>query len=194
MNKFVDQYLLKHKEWQLELAFLRDVLCSLDLREEVKWGAPIYTVNGKNVVGLGAFKSYVGLWFFQGALLEDNENVLVNAQEGKTRAMRQWRFTSVKELNKNLISKYVNEAIYNHRAGKVIKPAKSKAVIMPGELLAALDADNELHTAFEKLSPYKQNEYAEYISGAKRISTKETRLAKIIPMILGGVGLNDRYR
>ena len=194
MNKLVDQYLLKHKEWQLELTFLRDVLCSLSLKEEVKWGIPVYTINGKNVVGLGAFKSYVGLWFYQGALLADNEKVLVNAQEGKTRAMRQWRFTSVKELNKNLISKYVNEAIANQKQGREIKPAKAKAAAIPNELLTALKLDKRLKKAFESFPPYKQKEYAEYITEAKRLSTKAARLEKIKPMILAAIGLNDKYR
>ena len=194
MNKLVDQYLLKHNEWQLELTFLRDVLCSLSLKEEVKWGIPVYTINGKNVVGLGAFKSYVGLWFYQGALLADNEKVLVNAQEGKTRAMRQWRFTSVKELNKNLISKYVNEAIANQKQGREIKPAKAKAAAIPNELLTALKLDKRLKKAFASFTPYKQKEFAEYITEAKRVATKAARLEKIKPMILAAIGLNDKYR
>ena len=47
--------------------------------------------NGKNLVGLGSFKSYVGLWFHQGALLADKHQVLVNAQQGRTRAISAMR-------------------------------------------------------------------------------------------------------
>lgn len=61
MKKTVDRYLLKHKNWQAELEVSREILLANDLVEEVKWGAPVYTVNGKNIVGIGAFKSYVGL-------------------------------------------------------------------------------------------------------------------------------------
>jgi uncharacterized protein YdeI (YjbR/CyaY-like superfamily) len=39
----------------------------------LKWGIPTYTVNGKNLVGIGAFKTYVGLWFFNGSFLKDEE-------------------------------------------------------------------------------------------------------------------------
>ena len=35
---------------------------------------------------------------------------------------------------------------------------------------------------------------AEYISDAKRDETKVKRLAKIMPMIQEGKGLNDKYR
>jgi uncharacterized protein YdeI (YjbR/CyaY-like superfamily) len=50
------------------------------------------------VVGIGSFKSYFGLWFHQGALLSDDENVLINAQEGKTKALRQWRHSGFQGL------------------------------------------------------------------------------------------------
>ena len=96
--KSVDDYIAGAEHWQVELIRLREILQSTKLEETVKWGAPCYTHNGKMVVGLGAFKSYVGLWFHQGALLSDPEKVLINAQEGKTKALRQWRFSSLKEI------------------------------------------------------------------------------------------------
>ncbi len=88
--KSVDAYINQSAQWHDELKLLRRILRWTSLKEEIKWGAPCYTHNGKNVVGVGAFKSYFGLWFHQGALLKDDNNVLINAQEGKTKALRQW--------------------------------------------------------------------------------------------------------
>ena len=34
-------------------------------RRNGKMGMPCYTLDGKMLVGLGAFKSFVALWFFQ---------------------------------------------------------------------------------------------------------------------------------
>ena len=79
----VDDYIEAAEHWQDELIRLRKILKSTNLHETVKWGAPCYTFEGKNVVGIGAFKSYVGLWFYQGALLADKKKVLISAQEGK---------------------------------------------------------------------------------------------------------------
>lgn len=194
MKKSVDQYILNHPDWHDELVLLRGILCKSELVEAVKWGAPIYTINGKNIVGIGAFKSYVGLWFFQGVFLKDREKVLINAQEGKTKAMRQWRFNSSNEINNQLIKKYVDEAITNQKQGKELKPAKSQSAVLPEELTTLLKADKALKSEFEELAPYKQKEYAEYISEAKRSATKEGRLTKIKVLILAGIGLNDRYR
>ena len=193
--KSVNNYMEEHPKWLKELEQLRDIMTSIpELDETVKWGAPVYTVNGKNVVGLGAFKSYVGLWFFQGALLNDPKRVLVNAQEGKTMAMRQWRFQSLEEMDTSLISQYVKEAVENRKQGKEIKPKKKTGVDVPRLLENTLKDDKDLEEAFSKLSPSKQREFAEYITEAKQETTKRRRLEKIIPMILNGVGLNDQYR
>lgn len=79
--------------------------------------ANIYTINNKNVVSIGAFKSHCGIWFFQGALLNDAHRVLQNAQEGKTKAMRQWRFNKDSTIDAELIHLYVQEAIENEKKG-----------------------------------------------------------------------------
>ena len=84
----VDDYIENSDKWQPELKRLRQVLQATPLKEEVKWGAPCYTHSGKNVVGLAAFKEWVCLWFHQGALLSDDSNVLINAQEGNASSKR----------------------------------------------------------------------------------------------------------
>lgn len=190
----VDAYIEGAEQWQAELMQLRKILQSTPLEETVKWGAPCYTFEGKNVVGIGAFKSYVGLWFFQGALLQDPENVLINAQEGKTKALRQWRFTTKKEIKSRLIKAYVNEAIQLQASGKEVKPARNQPVAIPPELDKALQQDSAARNAFQSLTPGRQREYAQYIDEAKRDATKAKRLEKILPMIRDGLGLHDQYR
>ena len=183
-----------HTEWQPELIKLREIIQSTELIETVKWGAPVYTVGGKNVVGLGAFKSYVGVWFFQGALLADQAGKLMNAQEGKTKAMRQWRFYSLEEIDENLVKVYLEEAIQNQRQGKGVKPVKNKPLVIPDELKEAFTTNPALQENFSQLTLSKQREYTDHINEAKREETKQKRLEKIIPMILERKGLHDKYR
>ena len=192
--KTVDEYIANADTWQDELIQLRKILNSTKLQEAVKWGGPCYTCGGKNVVGLGAFKSYFGLWFFQGALLTDKDKVLINAQAGTTKALRQWRFSSKNEINARRIKAYIKEAIALAETGQEIKADRSKPVTVPPELKKALQADKKAKACFEKLSKGKQREYADYITDAKRAETKQKRLEKIIPMILANQGLNDKYR
>ena len=192
--KTADEFFSSNEHWGEALAQLREIVLSAGVEETVKWGAPVYTLNGKHVVGIGAFKSYFGLWFFQGVFLKDTAKKLINAQENKTKALRQWRFKSEDELDLELVAAYVREAIENQKAGLEIKPDRNKKVSMPAELSSALTEDEKLNAAFGQLSAAKQREYGEYIGEAKREKTKLVRLEKIKPMILSKVGLNDKYR
>ncbi|MBC9795476.1 YdeI/OmpD-associated family protein [Sinomicrobium weinanense] len=188
-----EAYLQKHQKRYKELETLRNILKNSELQETIKWGCPTYTINGKNVVGFAAFKEHIALWFYNGALLKDKYKVLINAQEGKTKALRQWRFTAGEEMEEDKIRQYVEEAIANQKQGKEIKPEK-KELTIPPELLQKLQEDKNFHEKFNTLTPYKQREYAEYIQEAKREATRYSRLEKIIPLILEGKGLHDKYR
>lgn len=192
--KTVDDFITGSGDWQAALTTLRRIMNETDMEETVKWGAPCYTVNGKNVVGLGAFKSYVGLWFFQGALLKDADKVLVNAQDGATKALRQWRFNGVDEIDEKRVKAYVLEAIENQKQGREIKADRNKPLTIPAELQAALDKNPAAASCFNELSKGKQREYADHIADAKRDETRQKRLDKIIPMILAKKGLHDKYR
>ena len=129
-----------------------------------------------------AFKSWTGLWFYQGVFLEDPERVLINAQEGTTKALRQWRFFSAEEIRKHqpAILAYLEEAIRNQEAGKEIKPERNKTFEIPSELEQALKRNPSLKECFEQLSPGKRKDYALYIGGAKREETRQHRLQKAI--------------
>lgn len=192
--KSADDYFATAKQWRDELAALRKLLLSAGLNEEIKWGAPTYTLGGVNVVGLAAFKSYVGLWFFQGALLADPDKVLINAQEGVTKAQRQWRFSSGKEIRPALVRKYVKEAIALAKSGVKVAKAPPRKFVMSPELKTALAADKNASAAFNAMTPACKREYADYINEAKQAATKERRIAKILPMMRAGGGLNDKYR
>lgn len=192
--KSADEFFESAPLWRAELKALRKILIASGLTEEVKWGGPCYTQGGVNVVGLGAFKSYFGLWFFQGALLKDAKKVLVNAQEGRTKAQRQWRMQSADDIKPALVSNYVREAIALAKSGATVAKSPPKKLVMPAELTKALAGDKKAEAAFKALTSGRQREYADYVSEAKQAATREKRVAKILPMIRAGGGLNDRYR
>ena len=192
--KTVDDYIASHPDWKDELDLLRSIAVDCGLPEVIKWGSPYYTVDGKNILGIGAFKSYVGLWFTQGVFLSDPANRLINAQEGSTKALRQWRFNSVAEMDANLIRSYVLEAIENQKHGKEVKPQRNASYEMPEELSEALHKTPDARSGFDALTPGKQKEYAAYIADAKRLETKRSRIEKVLPMMAAKLGLNDKYR
>ena len=180
-------------KWEEELLLLKSIIDKTELTETTKWGGPVYVYEKKNVIGLGGFKDYFAIWFFNGVFLKDEKKKLIKAQENLTKSLRQWRFTSKEKINEKEVLKYIFEAIQNEKLGKVIKPSKKEAII--SELLEKEMAQNPaLKEAFQKFSPYKQYEFLEYIETAKQEKTKLSRIQKVIPMILANVGLNDKYK
>jgi len=183
----------KVNKWEEELLFLKSIIDKTELVETIKWGAPIYVYNKRNVIGIGGFKDYFAIWFLNGVFLKDEKKKLINAQEDKTKSMRQWRFTSKDEVNEKEVLEYILEAIENEKQGKILKPTKKEAIV--SELLQKeMDLNPALTEAFQKFTPYKQYEFLEYIESAKQEKTKITRIEKVIPMILNNIGLNDKYR
>jgi uncharacterized protein YdeI (YjbR/CyaY-like superfamily) len=193
-HKTVDDYVASREIWQCEIKRLREILLSTDLAEEVKWGGPCYACDGQNLVGIGGFKSYFGLWFHQGALLQDKNKVLINAQEGTTKALRQWRMQSAKDIKPATIKAYAKEAIELTKAGKKIGPQKKKPIVVPPELKKAFAKNDKAKKAYAALRPGLQREYTDHVASAKREETKQKRIENILPMISTGKGLHDKYR
>ena len=181
-------------QWKEELGLIASIFNKTLLEKSIKWGAEVFTSNGKNVVSYGGFKNYFTIWFYNGVFLKDKYKVLVNAQEGKTKSLRQWRFTSIEEIDENKILEYINEAIEVEKKGFKIKPQKFAPVPLPQLLADAFKKDKALKAAFENFTPGKQKEYIIYVNEAKQEATKINRLEKIKPMIMQGIGLNDKYK
>ncbi len=193
--KNVEEYINTHSNWENELRELHEMMLTTDLKPGIKWGGPVYMINGKNVLGIGAFKNHYGIWFFNGALLKENTALLMNAQEGKTKALRQIRFEKGDELNTSLLLPYVKEAIQNQKDGKIIpKAAVKKDIEIPYELASAFKNDGELKKFFQALPPGCKREYVDYLVEAKKEETRQRRLKKIIPMIKDKKGLHDKYK
>lgn len=183
----------KTNQWEEELEYLKSIIIKTELVEMVKWGAPVYTLNNKNVLAIGGFKNFFTIWFYNGVFLKDSKKVLVNANEGVTKALRQWRFQSKEEIYEKLVLSYIQEAIENEKAGISSKPARKEAIV--SEFMnVQFKSDVALKKAFESFTPFKQREFLEYIETAKQEKTKISRFEKIKPMILERIGLNDKYR
>lgn len=193
----IEAYYNEEHRFKKAISLLRNRVLKTDLEETFKWSFPTYTLNNKNVLAICKFKNHFGIWFFNGVFLNDPLNVLENAQQGKTKAMRHWKFHKIDEIDKTVLDTYINEAIENQRKGIKLAPLKKADTTRPKiplQLNNTFIESPKIKQAFDNLSPYKQKEYAEYIASAKQEKTKTSRLAKILPMIMEGKGLNDKYR
>ncbi|MEO0570900.1 MAG: DUF1801 domain-containing protein [Bacteroidota bacterium] len=192
----IEAYYEEEHQYKKAIGKLRELVLKTSLEETFKWMFPTYTLKNKNVLSICKFKNHFGIWFFNGVFLTDPLNVLHNAQEGKTKAMRHWKFTSEADIDAKKVMAYINEAITNQENDRVLHPTKksTKHSEIPILLKEALEKSKKLKTGYQGFTEYKKKEFHEYISTAKQEKTKRKRLEKILPMIEEGVGLNDKYR
>jgi uncharacterized protein YdeI (YjbR/CyaY-like superfamily) len=206
MNQQVDHYLAqgcgrcklyetpacKVHNWQRELVSLRLILLQCGLNEEVKWSHPCYTFNGKNLIMLYAFKEYCAITFFNGALLQDNSNLLVQQTEN-VQSGRQMRFNSSQTIidNEAAIKAYIFEAIEVEKAGIKIEPKKTEDYPVPEELTIEFEKSSEFKKAFKALTPGRQRGYLLHFAQPKQSTTRTNRIEKYRQAIMHGKGMHD---
>jgi uncharacterized protein YdeI (YjbR/CyaY-like superfamily) len=180
------------ERWDAEIAEMRRVLAGLAMKEERKWGKPTYTVGGKNIVIMQGFKAYFALGFFQGALLKDPKQVLV--QLGQVQAGRVMKFTSATDIAARAatIKAYVREAIAVERAGLRVEKKKTSDFPAPEELTQRFRRDSRFKRAFEALTPGRQRSYLYHFAAAKQSATRVARIEKATKAIFDGRGFLER--
>jgi uncharacterized protein YdeI (YjbR/CyaY-like superfamily) len=193
MNPRVDEFISKAQKWQEEFEKLRMIILDCGLTEELKWGVPCYTFEGRNIVLIHGFKEYCALLFVKGALLKDAQAILITQTEN-TQAARQIRFTNVQEIveMEPILKAYTYEAIEVEKAGLKVDFKETAEYAIPEEFQNELDENPALKTAFDALTPGRQRAYILYFSQPKQSKTRESRVEKYTPQILNGKGLHDR--
>jgi uncharacterized protein YdeI (YjbR/CyaY-like superfamily) len=192
MNPKVDWFFKKDTQWKEAYAKLREIALDSGLDEELKWGHPCYTLNGKNVFLMHGFNDYCALLFHKGALLKDADELLVQQTEN-VQAARQLRFTSAQDVVKKqrIIKAYIQQAIEVEKAGQKVPMKKTTEFNMPEEFLNTLKQMPAVKKAFYALTPGRQRGYLLHFSSAKQAKTREARIEKNIERILEGKGIDD---
>ncbi|MCS5547156.1 MAG: hypothetical protein NZ867_10185, partial [SAR324 cluster bacterium] len=101
---------------------------------------------------------------FKWCISERQAEKINKCSGGRTKALRQWRFSSVDEIEPELIKAYIDEAINNQQAGKTIKPAKNKPLILHELLADVLQEKPKLKGCYQQFSLSKQREFADYLT------------------------------
>ena len=192
MNPKVDFFFTNAKQWQAEYARLRSIVLACGLSEELKWGVPTYTFEGKNILLIHGFKEYCAILFVKGALLKDAGGILVQQTEN-VQAARQVRFSDLDQIVElePVLKAYIVEAIQVEKAGLQVELKPTAQFKMAEEFQKKLDELPGLKAAFESLTPGRQRAYLLYFSTPKTSKTRAARVEQAIPQILNGKGLND---
>lgn len=148
--------------------------------ETIKWGMPHFTQDGKNVVGLAAFKAHAAVVIHHEDRMGEGMGAL-----GK--------LASLADLppDAELIARIRAgaEALGTARPKRAPKPE----LPVPAAFVAALDAVPQARAAFDAFAPSHRREYVEWIADAKRDETRASRIAQAIEWLAEGRRRNWKY-
>ncbi len=179
--------------WAEPLSLLRELLLLGGLVEDYKWGKPCYTLGGANVAILFTFKDSCAIGFFKGALMKDEQKILVSPGE-HSQSMRMVKFTRAEDVSAlaSDLRNYIAEAIAIEQAGLEVTFQPPAEATVPEEFEAVLKDRADVKAAFDSLTPGRQRAYLLHFSEPKQSATRKSRIEKHLVRILSGKGLSDR--
>ncbi|MFM2372179.1 MAG: hypothetical protein RIS85_1901 [Pseudomonadota bacterium] len=159
-----------------------------DCVEAIKWGMPHFTLNGRNLAGMAAFKKHVSIFFHH------DENPEGERGSG-TGPFRQ--ITSLDQMPDEGAIKARLEAALERFAAPAKTP-KPKAALkpmppLPDAFAKALDAQAQ-RERFDAMPPGYRREYIEWIVEAKTDATRDKRIAQAVELIAAGKHRNWKYQ
>ena len=162
-----------------------------DAEEAMKWSAPGFTVDGKILLMMAAFKAHAALNFWRSQEIGDGSP--------KAGAMGQFgRLTSVDDLPPDAeLDALIREGAELARAAPTPRKAKHEpkppAELHP-EFAAALNANPNAKAALEGFPPSAQRDYLEWIAEAKQEATRTKRIATAIEWLSEGKRRHWKYQ
>jgi len=189
----VEDLISRQSKWGAELTLLRAVVRSCGLDEEVKWGQPCYSMNGVNLIILGAYRDACVISFLKGSQLRDEEGWLEKPGPNTIHG-RVIRFTSADMISARAdrLRSYVMETIDCLRSGREVGHNEEDVrILWPHELIARFQADTAYEQAFLALTPGRQRAYLIHFTATPTPSTRFARIDRFRQRIMDGIGMQD---
>jgi uncharacterized protein YdeI (YjbR/CyaY-like superfamily) len=163
--------------------------------EKMKWSMPHFDYKGEMMCSMAAFKQHCSFGFWKAALMKDP--ALLATAKSEVAMGHLGRITSLKDLpsDKKLIA-YIKEAMkLNDEGIKVAKekPAATKEVKTPADLMTALKKNKKALANFEKYPPSHKKEYILWIEEARREETRAKRIEQTVEWVAEGKQRNWKY-
>ena len=160
-----------------------------DVVEDIKWSRPHFTLDGKLLCGMSAFKAHCafGFWEREGAT------------PGQPGAMGDFgRITAMADLpSRAELRKQIKAAAALLQAGapRAAKPNREPRpqLEMPDDFAAALAKVKAAKQHYDAFAPSKQRDYLEWVIEAKREETRAKRIAQAVEWLAEGKSRNWKY-
>jgi uncharacterized protein YdeI (YjbR/CyaY-like superfamily) len=156
--------------------------------ETIKWGMPHFTVSGKNIAGMAAFKGHCS-FVIHGEGRQGGDAGM--GQFGKIASLDQLPGDAA--LTESLKQAVGRIATQGSATTSRAKPAPKAPIAMPDDFADALAGNPGARTTFDGLAPSHRREYLEWITEAKRDETRTKRIAQSLEWLAEGKKRNWKY-
>ena len=160
-----------------------------EAEETLKWSMPSFTIDGKILLGMAAFKAHATLGFWRGQELGLAPSQEAMGQLGKLRSLDD--LPPDDELDA-----MIRKAVELARSAPAPRKAKSEPKPPPQmhpEFATALAGNAKAKAALEGFPPSAQREYLDWISDAKQDSTRAKRIADAVEWLSEGKRRHWKY-
>lgn len=194
----INLYIAEQPEWQRKLLVrLRQLIhsSSENIEEAWKWNSPHFEYKGI-MIGMHAFKKFVGVWFHKGSLLKDTHGIFEQLEKPDEKGNRSYKISQGEKINEKAFLDLVDQAIKLNAAGTKLTEARitRKTLDVPPELETVLKKDDQAWAHWEKFNYTHKKEYVEWVTDARKEETRKRRIAQALEMIREGQGKEDKYR
>ena len=160
-----------------------------DAEETLKWSAPGFTLNGKILLMMAAFKAHAAVNFWRGQEIGDP----------KAGAMGQFgKLTSVDDLpSDHELDALIREAAALAKTAPAPRKAKhppNPAPQMHPDFAKALNGNAKAKAVLDGFSPSAQRDYLEWIAEAKQDVTRAKRIATAVEWLAEGKKRHWKYQ
>ncbi|MDB6095127.1 MAG: hypothetical protein JWM32_2689 [Verrucomicrobia bacterium] len=162
--------------------------------ETLKWSMPAFTLDGKILCHMAAFKAHCAFGFWHQRMLFELGRDGGKAEEAMG-AMG--RVTRLEDLPRDeAMLRYIRLAVTMSQSGEPArpKPKTKRALPMPADLTAALKKNAKAGKVFADFSPSAKRDYIEWITEAKREATRASRLVTAVGWVGEGKTRNWKYQ
>ncbi len=190
----VDAYIARAQPFARPLlSHVRDRAHALlpNAEETLKWSSPAFTLGGKILLMMAAFKAHAALNFWRGQEIGDGSP--------KAGAMGQFgKLTSIADLPADkAFDALIHEGADLARTAPT--PRKTKHAPKPApelhpEFVAALAKNAKAQATLDGFPPSAQRDYFEWISEAKQDATRAKRIATAVEWLGEGKRRHWRYQ
>jgi uncharacterized protein YdeI (YjbR/CyaY-like superfamily) len=159
------------------------------VEETVKWGRPFFTLDGRMLAMMSAFKAHCIFGFWRSDMGGPDRGESAGGDYG--------RLTSLADLPPDdVLIGQIRAAVaqLSIPPTKRVRAAPRPALETPDDLAAALGENGAAQATFAGFPPSARREYVEWVVEAKRPETRAARIAKAMAQMADGKRLHHKYQ